>query len=181
MVQQVWGHGAREAVSPTLWHHVSSERPEARALLLRPAPGAPENNLSVVEAPLPHLAEWTGTNSQLFNSWLPPSPLPLPHLSWLVGHPFSDLRHKPKVSLNSCWPHVRCVYQSPSAACFSLKVSSEWALSSPFCRCFLMRAPDMSLELCRKSSLRCSCLWPVSPQALSLHHCQNHPTCLKCN
>ena len=44
-----------------------------------------------------------------------------------------------------------------------------------------MRAPDMSLELCRKSSLQCSCLWPVSPQALSLHHCQNHPTCLKSN
>lgn len=155
---------------------------EPRALLLRPALGALENNLSVVEAPLPHPAEWTGTNSQLFDSChLPLSPLPLPLLSWLVGHPFSDLRHKPQVSLNSCWPHVHCVYQSPSAACFSSKISSEWALSSPFCRCFLMRAPDISLELWRKPPLRCSCLWPVSPQALSLRHCQNHRTCLKTN
>ena len=44
-----------------------------------------------------------------------------------------------------------------------------------------MRAPDISLELWRKPPLRCSCLWPVSPQALSLRHCQNHPTCLKTN
>lgn len=153
------GHSAREAVSPTLWHHVSSERPEARAPLLRPALGAPEDNLSVVEAPLPHPAEWTGTNSQLFDR----SPLPL--LSWLVGHPCSDLRHKPKVSLNSCWPHVHCIFQSPSAACFPSKVSSEWALSSPFCRCFLMRAPDVSLELWRKplSGAHASGLSPLKP------------------
>lgn len=112
------GARAREAVSPTLWHHVSSERPAARALihiysLLRPALEAPENNLSVVEAPPPPPAEWTSTNSHLFNSF---NLLPL--LSWLVGHPFSDLRHKPssqpELLLTSCWLQLsvtkRCLF-----------------------------------------------------------------------
>ena len=112
------GARAREAVSPTLWHHVSPERPEARALihiyfLLRPALEAPENNLSVVEVPLPPPAEWTSMNSHLFNSF---NLIPL--LSWLVGHPFSDLRHKPssqpELLLTSCWLHLsvtkRCLF-----------------------------------------------------------------------
>lgn len=82
--------------------------------------GSPGEQPECSGGPPPPPTEWTSTNSHLFNSFnlLPPRFPSLFLLSWLVGHPFSDLRHKPssqpELLLTSCSLHLsvtkRCLF-----------------------------------------------------------------------